>query len=114
MSQDTDSFSPADRLAQARRQFPQYYHLATKEEEAMMDALVLTHVAFQDDVRIPRQTLPPSIRGEVEKMTDAFERLFTVLRETVRASAAFSQVDDSEQAKIERELFDVLAGMTET
>lgn len=114
MSQDTAPSSPSDRLTQARIRYRQFYDLASRQEGAFMDALVLAHVAFKEDMRIPRQTLPPGIRLEIEKMTDAFERLFTVLREAVRHSAAFARIDDAEQAKIERELFDVLTGLPES
>jgi len=107
MSEDSDSPYHRVILADARRDFPQFYLLAVPEEEELMDALVLARVALLGDVAIPRQFIPPGIRVEVEKTTDAVERLFTVLREAVRGGSAFSRVDEEERAKIERDLFEV-------
>lgn len=114
MSEDLNSLPAPDRVAQARSEFCRFYGIATPEEGSMMDALVLAREAFLQNMQIPRQPLPPELRSAVEKMTDAFERLYTVLREAVRNSSAFARIDDAEQARIERELFDAFAGLPES
>jgi hypothetical protein len=114
MSEDMNSLPVPDRVAQARSQFCQFYGIATPEEGSLMDALVLSRDAFLQNMQIPRQHLSPELRIAVEKMTDAFERLYTVLREAVRNSAAFARIDDAEQARIERELFDAFASLPES
>ena len=109
MSENIELPTPDSIRAKARRDFPQFYLLATPEEEDLMDALVLARVAVLGDMAIPRQFIPPGVRVEVEKTTDAVERLFTTLREAVRGGAAFGRDDDEERAKIERDLFEVVA-----
>lgn len=109
MSEDIELPSEESRLARARRDFPQFYLLASPEEESAMDGLVLSHVATRDNFRVPRQFLSPRLRADVDRVTDAFEQLFTALREAVRASAAYARVDDEERAKIERELCEITA-----
>lgn len=109
MSDDIELPTPDAGRAKARRDYPQFYLLASPEEESLMDGLALAHVTLRENFQVPRRFLPPSLRPEVEKMTDAFERLFTVLREAVRSSSAYAKIDDAERAKIERELFEISA-----
>lgn len=109
MSKEDEPRALDPRLAQARRDFPHYYVLASAEEAALMDALVLAHHALLENIRIPRQFLSPNLRPDVEKTTDAIEGLYTVLRASVQGGGAFSQVNDAEQARMERTLFSVEA-----
>lgn len=108
MSDDADFPDQHGILEAARRDFPQFYLLADPEEEELMNALVLARVALLGDLAISREFVPAGVRVEVERTTDAVERLFTALREVVRGGAAFGRVDDDERAKIAHELFAVV------
>ncbi len=108
MSEESDPPCDDDPIvAAARRAFPQFYRLSSPEEEALMDGLALARASLMENVAVPRSALTPLLRGEVEKMTNAVEGLFTVLREAVRRSAAFHRVDDHVQAQIEREMLEL-------
>lgn len=94
-------------LAEAKQRFRVFYLMASPEEEATMNALVLAHAAFLRASSAPRANLPPTLRAHLERSTDATERLFTHLREAVRASPTFARIPEGEQSQIARHAFAV-------
>jgi len=100
---------PRDPLAEARKSYVQFYLLASLEDEQLLDLLVITRAALLPIMNTPRDYVPPVIRDGVEKTTDATERVFTELREAVRACATFQRISDDERCAIEKVAFQVKA-----
>lgn len=94
-------------LGSARRDFAAFYASAAPCDVAIIDALVLAHANLLVGINAPREDLPPLIRTELERATNANEQLFTELREQARACATFNALPDADQNVIERVLFEV-------
>lgn len=94
-------------LAAARQDFPGFYRTATTDDKRLMDGLVLAHVALRVGIIAPRDGVQQPLRAALEKTTDVTERLFTNLREAVRASPTFTSLSVGEQLHIERVIFQV-------
>ena len=109
MSDDMDNPELQNRLKAARQDFPQFYLLASPEEEWAMDGLVMLRVVVLKAFNGQRAFVPAVIRKGLEETTDAVERSFTEFREAVEASATFARIDAEERAKIVREVFEVSA-----
>jgi hypothetical protein len=107
MSDDVEFPKARDFLADARRDFPQFYLLASLEEEILMDSLVMAHAAIVVGMNAPRTGVVAEVRDPLEKVTDGAERLFTQLRELMRTSPAFQRVSVDERCLIEKVLFHV-------
>jgi hypothetical protein len=96
-------------LDRGRKQFAAYYRAASRSDAALFDTLLIAREVLLGNLATPREGLAESLRREVEKTADANERVFTALRERVRASASFAALNTVEQLIIERFVFDVWA-----
>lgn len=94
-------------LETARENFAPFYATATPADEGLMDALVMAHAELVVGINSPREWVAPIIRDELERATDASERIFTELREKVRGCPAFVALTAAERAQIERCIFTV-------
>ena len=54
-----------------------------------------------------REQLDPESRAVLERECDKTERIFTALREAVRACPTFARLSDEERGLIERVIFNV-------
>jgi hypothetical protein len=103
----SDFPSSADFLADARRDFPEFYRLATPADTGLMDGLVIMHAALVVGLNTSREGLDTGDRREVERATQEAEQQFTGLRERVRACPTFQRISDGERNAIERIAFKV-------
>jgi Arc/MetJ family transcription regulator len=92
----------AELLRTAREAFPGFYAAATPRDTAVMDALVVAHVALMIAINAPREFVAAVLRTELERMTNAHEQMFSELRELLRASPTFARLSIGEQLAIER------------
>ncbi len=99
---DMDFPTARDFLGDARRDFREFYLLATPEDEGLLDGLVMAHAALVVGINTPRENVAPVIRHELEKTADSVERLFTDLREAVRDCPTFQRVSGGERFAIEK------------
>ncbi len=99
--------SSADFLADARRDFPEFYRLATAADKGLMDGLVVMHAALVVGLNTNREGLDSVDRREVERATQEAEQQFTRLRERVRACPTFERISDGERFTIEHVAFKV-------
>ncbi len=107
MSEDNKLPRPRDILANARRDFPQFYATSTPMDQRLLDGLIIAHAALVIGMNVPRECCVPVVRRELERVTDESERAFTRLRETVRACPTFKVLIAAERTQIERDVFDV-------
>jgi hypothetical protein len=98
---------PQDFLADARRDFAEFYLLAPHEDALLMDGLVMAHAALVVGINAPREYVAPVMRDGLERTCDATERVFTGFREAVRACPTFQRVSDGERFAIEKIVFRV-------
>ncbi len=94
-------------LHAARKNFPNYYAVALAHDVGLLDGLCLTRVALLIGINSPRPRVDVALRFELERTTDATERVFTELREAVRSSATFAVVPEEERIKLEQTIFEV-------
>lgn len=94
-------------LVTARRDFAGFYRIATPRDTTLMDGLVGTHAGLVVGINMPRKHLDPESRALLERECDKTERVFTTLREAVRACPTFKALSVGEQLMIERVIFDV-------
>ena len=96
-----------DFLADARRDFRQFYATATPTDAGLMDGLVMAHVAVVVGLNTPRDGLVSDDRFEVERACNFAEQKFSELREAVRTCPTFRALIAAERAQIERDVFEV-------
>lgn len=94
-------------LKASRRNFPGFYLTASEQDAGLLDGLVLAHVALATGINAPLEFVAPVIREQVERTTDATERVFMDFREAVRACPTFARVSIGEQIQIVRVLLNV-------
>lgn len=96
---------PAELLADARRDFPAYYAIATPKDAQLLDGLVLAFAALTVAMNAPREAVAPIIRYELEKVTDQTERVFMSFRDAVRESPTFRALSLGERLVISQVVF---------
>ncbi len=92
----------ADLLADARRDLPAFYALATPGDAALMDALVTVHAAVDASQAIPRGPLPPKVLLGVEETAAAVQNSFNDLRGAVRSCPSYRGLNAAGRAEVER------------
>jgi hypothetical protein len=96
-----------DFLADARQVFRQFYLTASPRDGALLDGLVMAHAALSTGMNLSRVGLRESDHRDLERACVQAEQKFSELREMVRTCPTFARIDDVEQARIERKLFEV-------
>jgi hypothetical protein len=104
---DPDDPSPESLKASARHDFPGFYRLASSDDARLMDNLLMAHAGFLIGYHAPRPDDDPALKAEVERICDAAERLFMMVREEVRQCRAFRTAPVAEQFLIQKVLFEV-------
>jgi hypothetical protein len=94
-------------LMASRKEYTQFYMLATAEDSKMMDALVLCRCTLKNGFNEPRDYMPPEFRFSFERVCNNTEQVFTMFRENVRKSPSFLNLNGSERVHIERTLFTI-------
>ena len=92
-------------LVGARRDFSAFYGIATTQEAAWFDALVLTRAAYIRAANTAAQDRLHVSAKEIEQANELDEELFVGLRGAVRRSSAFEALSDADKGHIEREVF---------
>lgn len=91
-----------DFLADARRDFQEFYATATVQDKCRMDGLVMAHAALVVGMNTPRDGLNRASRAALERECIEAEQVFTQLREAVRACPSYAKASDGERCAIEK------------
>lgn len=94
-------------LRQARIDFADYYGIATRADEEVMDQLVLTHASYIATVHFRTNEVPDEVRRHLDRVSFTVEQLFSYFREAVRSSQTFARMEREGQRRIEELLLQV-------
>jgi hypothetical protein len=94
-------------LRAARSQFSVFYGMATAEDVAWMDSLVLSHWAYRHGTSVSRALLPDGYRQTFERACDVAEQKFMLARDRVRECETFRRLVPGHQQRIAGVLFEI-------
>jgi hypothetical protein len=106
LADESNQQDPGILLSWARDEFSEFYSIASSNDCALFDALVLSRVAYATSVATPRKGLAADARRVLERHTNAREQEFVRFRDAVRESEPFHALADAERNKIEDILLD--------